>query len=371
MRLSRRRLLLAGTLLAFHQSLKAWPQANERPANSPLRILILGGTGFLGPYQVRAALSRGHKVTLFNRGISGAGMFASEVEQLIGDRSGDLSALRGRTWDAVIDNCRSNPDWVERSANLLAPAVGHYLYVSSISAYADPSLVGLKESSPLAVLPAGADPEAPGSYGGAKAECEARTRSAFPDRFTIVRPSLIAGPGDPSDRFTYWPWRVRRGGEILAPGHPGDPIQYIDARDLADWMIAAAEGPTFGIFNMAGPASLTGMGQFLEAVKAVCGDGAVFTWVEARFLEKRGIVPWSQLPLWVPPGSAAGGFTRIDNSKALATGLRLRPLQESIRDVLAWALADARIQAGELRAGLSSSEESKLLQEWSKLELWR
>jgi 2'-hydroxyisoflavone reductase len=334
-------------------------------AQSPLRILILGGTGFLGPHQVRAALRRGHQVTIFNRGKSGPELFP-EVEQLLGDRAtGDLAALQGRTWDLVIDNARSNPTWVQSAARLLQGS-GHYMYVSSISAYADPSTVGLRESAPLASLAAGEDPEGPRNYGGAKAQCEAAVQQAFPQRFTILRPGLIVGPGDPTDRFTYWPWRVRQGGTVLAPGTPSDPIQYIDARDVGDWMVRAAESSVFGVYNMAGPATTTGMGEFLEQVRATVNPEASYTWVAAEFLEKQGVSPWSQMPLWVPPGSGVAGFSTIDNSKALAAGLTFRPMRESIEDVLAWAQTEPRLATGELKAGLALEQESAVLAQWAK-----
>ena len=260
--LSRRRFL--GLAAATTATLMAGPRLAL--AKQPLKILILGGTGFTGPHQVETALGRGHQVTLFNRGKTQPGLFP-QVENLMGDREGDLSALKGRQWDAVIDNSGNVPRWVASAAALLKGNVGHYMYVSSISAYADPSVVGLKETAPLQQIDeAQAQELTSTNYGGVKALCEAKTREAFPQTNTIVRTGLVVGPGDPTDRFTYWPVRIHDGGTVLAPGKPTDPIQCIDARDLAHWMITALEDKHYGVYNVTGPRQPLTIGYFLVVV---------------------------------------------------------------------------------------------------------
>lgn len=340
--------------------------ANPRLAlgKEPLKILILGGTGFTGPHQVETALGRGHQVTLFNRGVSQPGLFP-QVENLTGDREGDLSALKGRKWDAVIDNSGNVPRWVESAAAVLKGNVGQYMYVSSISAYADQSVVGLKETAPLQqITEAQAQELTANNYGGVKALCEAKTQAAFPQTSTIVRTGLIVGPGDPTDRFTYWPVRLHDGGTVLAPGKPTDPIQCIDARDLAQWMIAALEDKHYGIYNVTGPRQPLTIGDFLEGVKGTVNSDATLSWVPADFLQKKGITPWGDMPLWVPPGSEISGLTTIDISRALKAGLTFRPMALTVQDSLAWY----RSEPGErqLKAGLTPAREASLLREWAQ-----
>lgn len=357
MKLDRRDVLkLCALLLAFPRS---------AGAQQRLKILILGGTGFLGPHQVTAALARGHKVTIFNRGKTNKDLFP-EVEQLIGDREVvDLEAVRGRSWDVVIDNCRDSPRWVGESTQLLQRATERYLYVSSISVYADPSVIGLKEDAPLACLPPG--PGAandPRNYGGAKAECERLVREAFPDRFIIPRPGLLVGPGDPTDRFTYWPVRFARGGDVLCPGSPDDPTQWLDARDAATWMIHALETSRTGIFNLTGPLPALSIGDLLRTVDRTVGNQARMIWVPAELLEKREIRGWSDMPCWVPASSDAAGFTQIDNTRAIAAGLVTRAPSETIWDTLTWYREkEPRVP---LKAGLSPEREAPLLAEWHK-----
>lgn len=333
-------------------------------AKRPLKILILGGTGFTGPHQVETALGRGHQVTLFNRGKTHPGLFP-QVENLTGDREGDLSALAGRQWDAVIDNSGNVPRWVASAAAVLQGNVSHYMYVSSISAYADQSVVGLSETAPLQRIdPAHAEELTANNYGGVKALCEARTREAFPQSNTIVRTGLVVGPGDPTDRFTYWPVRIHDGGTVLAPGKPTDPIQCIDARDLAQWMITALEEKHFGIYNVTGPRQPLTIGEFLEGVKGTVNSDATFSWVPADFLQKKGITPWGDMPLWVPTGSEISGLTTIDISRALKAGLTFRPMALTVQDSLAWF----RSEPGQrlLKAGLTPAREAALLREWAQ-----
>lgn len=333
-------------------------------AKQPLKILILGGTGFLGPHQVEVALGRGHQVTLFNRGKTAPQMFP-QVEKLTGDRDGDLSALAGRQWDAVIDNSGNIPRWVQSAAAVLQGQVGHYLYVSSISAYADQSVVGLKETAPLQqISEAEAEQVTSANYGGVKALCEQRTRESFPQSFTIARTGLIVGPGDPTDRFTYWPARVHEGGTILAPGRPQDPIQCIDARDVAQWMILALEQKHLGIYNITGPRQPLTIGAFLEGVQGTVNSDCTFTWVDADFLQKNGVTPWGDMPLWVPPGSNIAGLTTVDIARALQAGLSFRPMELTVQDSLAWYRAEP--EGRQLQAGLSAAREASLLRDWAQ-----
>src|SRR5437899_12264003 len=258
----------------------------------PLRILILGGTGFTGPFQVKYALSRGHKVTVFNRGKTHPGELPKEVEQLIGDRNGQLEALKGKQWDVCIDNPTTLPAWVRDAAQILKGKVGRYVFISTISVYADTS-TGPDENAPLAKYE-GADPfketleamKASGykTYGPLKALSEQETQKWFPDKSVIILPGLMVGPRDETDRFTYWPVRIDRGGEVLAPGSLEDPVQFIDARDLAEWTIRMAENRETGIYNATGPAKPLGIGRMLDGIKAGLQSSATFTWVTEDFL---------------------------------------------------------------------------------------
>lgn len=330
----------------------------------PLKILILGGTGFIGPHQVEAALGRGHEISIFNRGKSGPEMFP-QIENLVGDRNGDLNALKGRKWDAVIDNSGYVPRWVKQSAELLSGNVEHYLYMSSVSVYADTSSVNQNENGKLHEL---ADPsvEEPTTknYGSVKALSEKYVTDAFGKASTLLRPGLIVGPGDPTDRFTYWPVRVFQGGEILAPGTPKDPIQCIDVRDLARWTIEAIEEKHYGPYNVTGPYHQMTMGEFLEIVKSTTNSQANFTWVSADFLSQEKVAPLNELPLWVPPNSDSGGFLRMDVSKAVNAGLTFRPMAETVQDSLAWYRT---VSPGEeIKAGLSKARETELLAKWRR-----
>src|ERR1051325_8451083 len=299
-------------------------------APKPLNILILGGTGFTGPFQVKYALNRGHKVTVFNRGKSHPGELDKRAEQLLGDRNGQLDALKGRKWDVCIDIPTTLPVWVRDAAQILQGNVDRYIFVSTISVYADVSKPHSDESAPL--LPyKGADAmketqetfraNVGGLYGPLKALSEAEAEKWFPGKTLVVRPGLIVGPGDESDRFTYWPVRVQKGGEVLAPGKPTDPVQFIDARDLAEWIIRMAEKGTVGIFNATGPKQTLGIGGMLEGIKQATKSNAKFTWASAEFLAEQKVRPWGDMPVWIPPrGDAGGGLTSISIQKALAQG---------------------------------------------------
>ena len=315
---------------------------------APMTILILGGTGFIGPHMVRHAVSRGHAVTLFNRGRTNPHLFP-ELEKLVGDRDGKLAALEGRRWDAVIDNSGFVPRHVRDSAELLAES-GRYLFVSSISAYKDLAGPGITEDYEVGRLDDPAAEEVTGaSYGPLKALCEEAVRKVFGERANIVRPGFIVGPGDPSDRWTYWPVRVSMGGDMAVPGTPQDPIQFIDARDLASWIVGMLESGTGGVFNGVGPVEPLNMGTFLGTCRDVGGGDAVFRWVEAGFIEEHGV----HFPIWSPTTGNFGGAHRVDISRAVATGYTSRPLADTVRDTLEWwnELTDDDRPGGALRAG--------------------
>jgi 2'-hydroxyisoflavone reductase len=337
----------------------------------PLRILILGGTGFTGPYQVRYALSRGHKVTTFNRGKTHPGELPKEVEQLIGDRNGKLDALRGRKWDVVIDNPTTLPVWVRDAAQILKGNVERYVFISTISVYADTGH-GVDEMATLAKYD-GLDPyketieavKASGykTYGPLKALSEQEAEKWFPGKTLVIRPGLIVGPRDETDRFTYWPVRIDRGGDVLAPGNPGDPVQFIDARDLAEWTIRMVENRKTGIYNATGPAKPLEIGNMLNGIKDALHSSAKFTWLPADFLKQQKVEAWSDMPVWA--GDELGlARTKID--RALAKGLTFRPLADTSRDTLAWFKSLPQDRQSKLRAGLTPEREAEVLAHWHK-----
>jgi 2'-hydroxyisoflavone reductase len=331
---------------------------------APLKILVLGGTGFIGPYQVRYALDRGHTVTLFNRGRTNPGLFP-EVEKLVGDRAGDLSALEGRSWDAVIDNSATDPTWVERSARLLAESAGTYLFVSTRSVYYDTSRVPMTVDAPL--FSRENTPVEPGArlpYGLSKALAEAEARKYFPGRALIVRPSLIVGPGDLTDRFTYWPVRIERGGEILAPGDGTDPVQIIDARDCSEWMIRLLEQRVTGTFNALGPRTPRSFAELLHGIKAVTTSEATFTWVDTDFLQEHDVQGYREMPVWMPARGGREGFGRFDISREVELGLTFRPLAVTARDTLDYYHAQPADRQERLRAGITAEREAEVLKLW-------
>jgi 2'-hydroxyisoflavone reductase len=337
----------------------------------PLRILILGGTGFTGPYQVRYALSLGHKVTTFNRGKTHPGELPKEVEQLIGDRNGQLDALRDRQWDMVIDNPTTLPAWVRDAAQILKGNVERYVFISTISVYADTSQ-GVDETAQLAKYD-GADPyketieavKASGykTYGPLKALSEKEAEKWFPGKTLVIRPGLIVGPRDETNRFTYWPVRIDRGGEVLAPGNSIDPVQFIDARDLAEWTIRMAENRETGTYNATGPAKPLGIGQMLDGIKDALHANAEFMWLPAEFLKLQKVEAWSDMPVWA--GDELGlARTKID--RALAKGLTFRPLAETARDTLAWFKSLPQDRQSKMRAGLTPEREAEVLAAWKR-----
>lgn len=324
--------------------------------SNEMDLLILGGTQFVGRHITEAALASGHRVTLFNRGTTNPSLFP-EAEKLQGDRGGDLSALEGRQWDAVIDVNGYLPRHVRAAAELLRDAVERYVFISTISVYKDLSAPGTTEESPLEEPEPGDEglgERTPASYGRLKVLCERIVDRAMPGRVLHVRPCIVAGPHDPTGRFTYWVDRVARGGEVLAPGRPERPVQFIDARDLAAWVVRMTERREIGVFNATGPEKVLSTRALLETCREVSGSDATFTWVSDAFLQENGVHP----PLWWPEGP--GGLEVVDKTKALAHGLTLRPPDGTVRDLLDWEAPPEERAANKL----SSERETELLRTW-------
>jgi 2'-hydroxyisoflavone reductase len=359
----------AAAALALNPALAADEAAKPKAKGKSLRILILGGTGFLGPATVDAALARGHEVTIFHRGKTRPGMFKGKVTELNGDRDPKkdpgLKALEGGTWDAVIDNSGYYPRIVKASAELLASRAGQYVYISSISCYKEPSPMNGDENSPLAVL---ADPtvETMGkefqNYGGLKALCEQAAEAAMPGRTTLVRPGYIVGPDDPTGRFTYWPVRADRGGEMAVPGAASDPIQIIDVRDLGEWLVRLCETKAFGAFNACGPAKKLSMGELTAACVKAAAKKPALAWIPASMAAKAE--GW-EFPIWSPYEGDTKGFHTWKNDRAIKAGLRFRPVGETVKDTLAWYKTQEGVEKGRTRlAGPTAEQEAKLLADW-------
>ncbi len=335
----------------------------------PLNILILGGTGFTGPHQVAYALSRGHKVTVFNRGKQG-NPWPGKVEELLGDRNtGDLKALEGRTWDVCIDNPTTLPFWVRDAGKVLAGKVGQYIFISTISVYASDATPGQDETGATAPY-MGADAMAEtlttlkanmGLYGPLKAISEQEAKKQFGANTTIIRPGLIVGPGDETDRFSYWPVRLSRGGEVLAPGDGADPVQFIDARDLAEWTIRMAESRSYGTFNGTGPAHTLTTKAMLKGIAEGVHSDAHLTWAPTAFLDANKVNAWSDMPVWVPGQGDTAGFARRSIARALAAGLTFRSLPMTAADTLTWFKDQPPERQARLRAGLAPDREAELL----------
>ncbi|TDK28373.1 epimerase [Luteimonas aestuarii] len=375
MRTSRRDLLKLGALAAASATLPAFASsavgAPIDKAARPLRVLILGGTGFTGPFQVQYALARGHQVTLFNRGRRPSPEWPGEVEQLHGDRdTGDLKALEGREWDVCIDNPTTLPFWVRDAGNVLKGKVGHYLFISTISVYADGSKPGITEDAALARY-GGADAMAEtrdsmmadmaNLYGPLKALSEAEAWKQFDERTTIIRPGYIVGPRDETDRFTYWPHRIAQGGEVLVPGDGSDPVQIIDGRDLGEWVIRLAENRTYGTFNACGPDYRLSTDAMVHGCHAVTGGPVEFTHVPTQFLEQQEV----SLPIWVPSDhDTYGGYGAVSNAAAIAAGLTFRPLATTVEDLLAWFRSLPADRQATLRAGITREKEKTVLDAW-------
>ncbi len=338
--------------------LPSWWRPRPRPASRPLRVLILGGTGFIGPHQVRYAMYRGHSVTLFNRGRSNPGLFPG-VETLIGDRDGDLAALEGREWDAVIDNSGYVPRHVRDSAELLADSVGQYLFTSTGSVY-DFDQDQLTEDARLLPLEDPTSEDVNRYYGPLKVLCEEAVRETFGSHGTVVRLHVVAGPGDPTHRFTYWPVRVHRGGDVILPGSKDTPVQFIDVRDLVEFEIHLLERGTGGTFNAAGPTlDEMGMAEFAYGVRSITASPVRFHWVDGEFVRTQQL----RVPLWYGDGGSNRGINRVRSHRAVAAGLEFRPLAVTALDTLAWF----ETQPGDFRAGIPIDAE----REAAALAAWR
>ncbi|MBI5171835.1 MAG: NAD-dependent epimerase/dehydratase family protein [Candidatus Melainabacteria bacterium] len=341
--------------------------------DEPLKLLILGGTVFLGRHLVASALQAGHQITLFNRGKSNPSVYGNRlpsaghaVEQIVGDRQADLDRLKGRHFDAVIDTCGYNPADVEKSCLALENSVERYIFISSISVYRThglPSGASLSEASPLVAQPV---PPEEGNYATEKALCETAVSKIFAGRALILRPGLIVGPYDPTDRFTYWIRRIRRGGKVLAPGSPARPVQFIDARDLSDFIITLAQAGESGIFNGVGPDKPLTMQELLLSIKDRLANTSEslshtseFTWMTDQALLQMDVAPWMEMPLWLPEADETAAMLRVSTEKSLAAALKIRPLIDTIDDTNTFDLG--RGSGYEAKAGLSSEKETNIL----------
>jgi 2'-hydroxyisoflavone reductase len=324
-----------------------------------MRILIIGGTRFLGRHLVEAARARNHHVTLFNRGKTNPDLFP-QLETIHGDREKDIKKLEGRTWDTVIDVAGYLPRIVRLSAEMLAPSVRRYVFISTISVFADFRKPKIDESYPVGKLQDETVEEITGeTYGPLKALCEQVVQHIYGERALMIRPGLIVGPHDPTDRFTYWPVRVARGGDVLAPQSPEATTQIIDVRDLSEFTIRLIEENASGVYNATGPDYELTMGRLLEVSQQVSGSEANIKWASVEFLNQHNVSPWSDMPAWVPDDDEGVGFARIDVSKAIRAGLTFRPLEKTIGDTLEWA--QTRPADHEWKAGLTPEREAEIL----------
>jgi 2'-hydroxyisoflavone reductase len=342
-------------------------RAAKKP--KPLRILILGGTRFIGLHMTALALKRGHQLTFFNRGKTKTDRFP-EVERILGDRDGQIDGLKGREWDAVIDNSGYVPRHVKLSAELLGPGVRQYVFVSSISVYPDFS-VPRDESSPVGKLADESVEKVDGeTYGPLKALCEQAAERAMPGRCCVVRPGLIVGPDDNTDRFTYWPARAARGGEFIAPGSPQDPFQIIDARDLAAFTLDAVENNVTGIYNLVSNVNGFKFGELTDACIGAANkqarpkDKPRAVFLPAEFLEAQSVAPWSEMPVWLPARGEEAAFAGTSNKAALAKGLKITPLKKTVDDTLAWHLSRPAAEVEKLKAGIAAEKEAAVLAAW-------
>jgi 2'-hydroxyisoflavone reductase len=362
--LDRRRFLATASLAAAAGAASSrWAMAQSR---KPLSLLILGGTRFIGVTMTELALQRGHKVTFFNRGKTNADLFP-DIERIKGDRGGDVEGLKGRKFDAVIDNSGYFPRAVKLTAELLAPSISHYLFVSSISAYPD-FKVPRDESSPVARMKDETIEKVDNdTYGPLKALSEQAAEAAMPGRVTVLRPGLIVGPHDSTDRFTYWPARAARGGEMLAPGKPSDGIQVIDGRDLATFTLDAIEKRVMGIFNLVSPPGLFTMGDVVNESIRAANDLAKpkpapkAVWAPAKFLAAQKVEGWSDMPVWVDAKGDEAAFAGTSAARAIKAGLEITPMRKTCRDTLAWHLTRPAAEREKLKSGLTPEREKELL----------
>jgi 2'-hydroxyisoflavone reductase len=340
-------------------------EVDQAPAAAPrsLRLLILGGTAFLGPKTVEAALARGHEVTLFNRGRTNPHLFP-ELEKLVGDRNDDLDALRGREWDAVIDTSGYVPRHVRGPAELLCDHVGQYVFISTCSVYPDLGQLPIDETSRLGELDDPTVERVDGqTYGPLKVLCERAAEAALPGRVTVIRPGLIVGDGDTSDRFGYWPLRVSEGGEVLCPGQPYWNTQFTDVRDLGTFIIHVIEQGTTGTFNVDGPTEPVALGTLVEACNEVSEAGATLTWADPGWLREQGVRPYADLPLWEPPPEGADQVPPVSSARAKAAGMRFRPIAETVASSLAWERSRLPRETPP-RFGMSREREAEVLAAW-------
>jgi 2'-hydroxyisoflavone reductase len=361
MSMNRRQALKISGSAALAAALPGTVLAKSRPKT----VLILGGTGFIGPHFVKSLMDGGHKVTLFNRGKRDPEVHEG-IEQLLGDRDGQLDALKGRSWDSVIDNSGYFPRIVQLSCDLLKDHAKQYIFISSIAAYADFRKIGIDENYPLAKLQGPVVEERSGmTYGPLKALCEDVVKSVYGKNATIIRPTYIAGPGDYTDRFTYWPFRFSKGGEMLAPDKPESPIAYIDVRDLADFMNTCVTNRVMGTYSLVNPPGKATIGGLLDASRRVTGADTKVTWASLDFLAKEGLTS-SELfkpptfPIWDSPVGDLAGIGYLRSDRAQAKGLAYRTFDQTVRDTLDWQKTrPAENQT--LKAGLTPEREAELL----------
>ena len=336
-------------------------KAEARPGGRQnMRILVLGGTAFIGPYVVRRAISRGHEVTLFNRGRTNVHLFP-DVDRLIGDRNNDLSSLAGRRWDAVVDNSGYTAHHLGLSVDMLKDATDQYLFTSTRAVYDDFTEPVMNEDAPLGPRDTPEDDWV--GYGPNKVLAERVVREGFGDRTLIVRPPVVVGPGDPTDRFTYWVDRIDDGGEVMVQGDPTDPIQFVDVRDLADFYINLLEHKTRGTFNTNGPEAPLSAAELVYGIRATTATPVSFTWVDWDFLGERGLHPQDPLPFWQPPRGRYLNYGRMDSSRAIAAGLRFRPLAVTARQTLDWHRSREELGNYQLRV-VNRDTEARVLAEW-------
>lgn len=360
--MNRRDAIKGGAMAAAGMLMMSEALAQQARQTGALRVLILGGTGFIGPHFVTALREGGHKVTVFNRGRRKASLPA-DVEALEGDRDGKLDALKRRDWDVVIDNSGYVPRVVKQSVDLLKDRVQHYIFISSISAYADLSTPGIGEDYKLAALKDPTTEDIGENYGGLKVLCEQVVEQVYGKRSAIVRPTYIVGPGDTTDRFTYWPVRAAKGGEMLVPGTPKDPLQFIDVRDLADFMRLCAEQRFPGVYNACNPPGAVTMGDVLDTTLRITGAKTKFVWASPEFLEKQKMIDGGEIPIWAPTTGELAGVALVNPARAVSKGLRFRTLETTVRDTLAWHAKRPAAEQQKLRAGLTAEREKELLKQ--------
>ena len=363
--MKRRELLALTAAGAAFLSLPAWSARKPKP----LKILILGGTRFIGLHMTAVAKQRGHTLTFFNRGKTKTDRFP-EVERIKGDRNGEIDGLKGRQWDVVIDDSGYVPRHARLTAELLAPSVKQYVFVSSISVYPNFS-EPRDETSAVGKLADETIEKVDGdTYGPLKALCEQAVEKALPGRTTIIRPGLIVGPEDNTDRFTYWPARAARGGEFIAPGAPSDPFQIIDVRDLAAFTINAVENNFTGKYNLVSNVNEFRFGELTDACVAAARKQARpaeqprATYLPTDFLEEQKVEPWSEMPVWLPAKGDEAAFAGTSNKAARSRGLRITPLRKTVEDTLAWHLTRPEEERAKLKAGIAPEKEAAVLAAW-------